>query len=123
MVQMLRHDDDGSKSTVLPTSSTEDVTGISFILCGNGCSVQYAVMDGYDLYSEELTWRDSGADLMVSVNDTFSLQYYEGCCKYPTDNVGTSCADVYFQYAGLSMSYHISVCNKCIHPLSPHSTS
>ena len=121
MVQMLRHDDDGSESTVLPTNSTQNVTEINDdVPCssGHGCSVVYFSMNGFDLYSEVLTWRDPEADLVVSVTNTFSLQYHEGCCSYTdADNEGTSCADIYFQYAGLCMSYHISVC-EYIRPLS-----
>ena len=56
-------------------------------------------MDGYEPLSNILTWRDSAADFVVSQNDTFSLQYWEGCCgNSSSDNAGISCADVYFEY-------------------------
>ena len=98
-VQLLRHETNGSRYTVLPTNDTNNISFIDDESCSNGCSVRRYSMDGYDPLSAILTWRDLAADFVVSQNDTFSLQYWEGCCGiHIEDNAGISCADVYFEY-------------------------
>ena len=98
-VQLVHHNDDLTVDTVLPTTSTLNVTSLTGISCTAGCSVDSYVMDGVDVSADEVTWTDSLAMLSVTIEDTFSLQYGEGCCGSSTlDNDGTSCADVYFKY-------------------------
>ena len=110
-VEMIRLDDDGSESTVLPTETTEDIYNIDYLSCsnGHGCSVLRYFSNEYSLDSDVLTWRDPESILTVSVDDTFSLQHSEGCCNYSTgDNAGVSCADVYFQYDHLDTAESIT---------------
>ena len=69
--------------------------------CSAGCSVYSYLMDGVDVSADEITWTDYSFLFSVTTEDTFSLQYSEGCCESSTDisdNDGTSCADVYFKY-------------------------
>ena len=103
-VQMLRHDDDGSAETVFPTDDDEAITEIQYdssCSSGNGCSVfryWYGDLDDEIAISDTLTWT-SAAGVAVDQGEEFSLQYHEGCCGESTsDNSGTSCVDVYFQY-------------------------
>ena len=104
-MQLVHHNDDLTVDTVLPTTSTMNVTSLTEISCGAGCSVNNYVMDGVDVSAAEMTWKDSLAMLSVTTQDKFSLQYGEGCCGSSTgDNSGTSCADVYFKYGSSSMS-------------------
>ena len=104
MMQLVHHNDDFTVDTVLPTTSTMNVTSLTEISCSAGCSVQSYVMDGVDVSAAEMTWKDSLAMLSVTTKDTFSLQYGEGCCGLSTpDNDGTSCADVYFKYGSSGM--------------------
>ena len=103
-VQLVHHNDDLTVDTVLPTTSTVDVTSLTGISCSAGCSVNHYVMDGVDVSAAEMTWEDPLAMLSVTTEDTFSLQYGEGCCGSSThDNDGTSCADVYFKYGSSGM--------------------
>ena len=103
-VQLVHHNDDLTVDTVLPTTGTMNMTSLTGISCSAGCSVNYYVMDGVDVSADEMTWKDPLAMLSVTTEDTFSLQYGEGCCGSSTsDNYGTSCADVYFKYASSGM--------------------
>lgn len=98
MVQLLRHYDDGTEETVLPTANTEGIRSVAPIVCtnGHGCSVYTYTMDQYNATSDELRWSES---VYVNTGDVFSLQYSEACCDFGTsDNGGISCADVYFEY-------------------------
>ena len=110
-VQMLRENEDGSEETVLPTANVEEITSIGdSYSCsnGHGCSVGSYYMDGYDVISDAITWSD--AALAVATEDTFSLQYSEGCCGVSTsDNGGTSCADIYFQYEPFRLVSALSI--------------
>ena len=115
-VQLVMHTGSMVK-TVLPTNNTVDVTEIdtfwnhdyvdddwysisSWCDNGNGCSVWQYKMDGVTVTDSELVWTDTALNLDVSVDDTFSLQYGEGCCDLTTDdNLQGACVDVYFQFA------------------------
>ena len=97
--------------TFYPTDSTEDVTiNARYSSCSGGCDVHSYSMDGFHWNSEVLTLMDTANPHTVSVDDTFSLQYSEGCCGSSTgDNDGAACADVYFVYS----SYGIIYCFLC----------
>ena len=115
--------------TVLPTKNTQNVIELmtfwnnadngtywfqdalssSWCTIDDGCSVYKYWMDGNSLWNEELIWNDSALNYYVSRNDTFSLQYGEGCCGVTiTGNEGVSCAEVYFQFAGMLIFSDIS---------------
>merc|ERR1719463_410351 len=87
--------------TYYPSGSTENVNSISnYGSCSNNCDVLRYSMNGYDSDSDTLRLVDTANPHTVSVDDTFSLQYSEGCCGSSTgDNSGTACADVYFLYS------------------------
>lgn len=90
--------------TLLPNDDTDyvyDVVSMSDSVDGAscGCSIWQYRMTDYNVSSKILLWDNSGNPIEVDANDTLSLQYSEGCCDVTTeDNVGTACADVYFEY-------------------------
>ena len=94
MVQLIR---ENSNETLLPNDDTEGVYDTVSWDCT--CSTRYYYMDNYTVYSDVLTWNNSQNPIEVAANDTFSLQFSEGCClQAADDNAGTTCADVYFEY-------------------------
>lgn len=106
MVQLVRHNDNETVDTVLPTIHSLNVSGWSQSTaynCSHGCNVYYYNKDQDNTTSNELILAEPSLDLYVAQNDTFSLQYSESCCGwYNYDNAGTSCAEVYFGYASKS---------------------
>lgn len=99
-MNLLQHQNDGSKDRIYPTSSTDGLTELGSWSCSNGCTARYSVFSGvYDAASPSLVWVDEANPITVTTSDTFSLQYSEGCCGSSTgDNDGTACAKVHFLY-------------------------
>ena len=107
-----------TEETLFPNYDIEGVTSIGALvspLCttGRGCSVWYYFMTGYEANSDVLRWDNSLNPTAISINETFSLQFGEGCCGYAqADNAGVSCADVYFEYESFGMlSVFVVLCS------------
>lgn len=99
---LLRENNNGSKETLFPDANTDGITTLSADYCAT-CPVWLYEMEDYDATLEVLRWTVTGSTIHVSTADVFSLQYSEGCCGLSTsDNNGTSCADVYFEYASVT---------------------
>ena len=101
-MNFLRINDDGTEDTLYPTTTTDDVLNLQSYSCGNGhgCDVYKNQMSGYDPYSPSVVFMDAANPIVVTVDDTFSVQYSEGCCEsWILDNNGTACAKVYFYYS------------------------
>lgn len=114
-VQLVLHSDNTTNSsvhTILPSETTSNVFDLSTFSeninssnwshpscsSGIGCNVNWYDM-GEEPISDELWWIDESANLEVSTEDIFSLQYGEGCCNVDTfNNEGSACAEVYFHY-------------------------
>ena len=110
---LLRENDDGSTETLFPDANTDGITAFSGSDYCTACHVSQYQMDEYDANSDALRWTETGSTISVSTGDVFSLQYSEGCCGLSTsDNAGTSCADVYFEYSSVitgQLSYDFAV--------------
>jgi len=102
MVNFLEYGDDGSDSAIFPSSTMEGMTSFAkYGSCsnGHGCSGTFK-MSAYTYDSATLVMKDEENPFTVTTADTFSLQMSEGCCGTSTgDNVGVSCAKVYFLYS------------------------
>ena len=104
-MNFLRINNDGTEDTLYPTTTTDDVLNLQSYSCSNGrgCNVYRNQMNGYDPYSSSIVFMDTANPIAVTVDDTFSVQYSEGCCESSTgDNSGTACAKVYFYYSDYS---------------------
>ena len=92
--------------TLYPTSTTENIDRFDTISCGD-CQVGWWNLHGSNYNSDELIITDSDNPYNVTIDQVFSLQNFEGCCGSSTgDNLGTSCATVYFLYEE-SMYYYL----------------
>lgn len=102
MLNFLEYGDDGSDSAIFPSSTLDDMTSFGeYSSCsnGHGCSGVFK-SSAYSVNSATIVMKDEENPFMVTTKDTFSFQVSEGCCGMSThDNVGLSCAKVYFLYS------------------------
>eukprot|EP01083_Nonionella_stella_P011038 31383_1 len=96
MLDVLRVVGQSTYEQVYPTNMTDDVFDI-LPFDGCACNINIYNMNSYGESSDELVFINP--TYSVTIDDQFTLQYSEGCCYASHgDNLGISCAQVYFLY-------------------------